>query len=75
MSIFGHIYCCQEGDICKLNEKKNRMANSVDPDETAHYEPSNLDLHYLHRYLPWSTGLLKRVKVYMDDMAQIYGVL
>ena len=28
-------------------EKKN----SVDPDETAHYEPSHLDLHCLHRYL------------------------
>ena len=27
---------------------KNRMANSVDPDETAHHEPSHLDLHSLH---------------------------
>ena len=26
---------------------KNIMANSVDPDETAHYEPSHLDLYYL----------------------------
>ena len=25
----------------------NRMANSVDPDETAHNEPSHQDLHYL----------------------------
>ena len=33
------------------------MANSVDPDETAHYEPSHLDLHCLHRYLFWSAGL------------------
>ena len=24
------------------------MANSIDPDETAHYEPSHLDLHCLH---------------------------
>ena len=25
------------------------MANSVDPDEMAHNEPSHLDLHCLHR--------------------------
>ena len=29
----------------------NRMANSGGPDETAHYEPSHLDLHCLQRYL------------------------
>ena len=33
------------------------MASRVDPDEMAHYEPSHLDLHCLHRYLFWSTGL------------------
>ena len=33
------------------------MAHSVDPDEMAHYEPSHLDLHYLHRKLFWSAGL------------------
>ena len=33
------------------------MANSVDPDETARYEPSHLDLHFLHRYLFRSVGL------------------
>ena len=27
-----------------LYVKLNRMSNSVDPDETAHYEPSHLDL-------------------------------
>ena len=27
------------------------MASSVDPDETARYEPSHLDLHCLQRYL------------------------
>ena len=32
------------------------MANSLDPDETAHNEPSHLDLHCLHRYLFWSAG-------------------
>ena len=33
------------------------MANSVDPDEMAHYEPSCLDLHCLQRYLFWSAWL------------------
>ena len=33
------------------------MANSVDPDEMAHYEPSHLDLHCLQRQLIWSAGL------------------
>ena len=27
------------------------MAKSVDPDETAHYGPSQQDLHCLHSYL------------------------
>ena len=40
----------------------NRMANSVDPDETvlywlSHYEPSHLDLRCLQRYLHWSAGM------------------
>ena len=29
----------------------NRMANSEDPDEMAHYEPSHLDLHCLQGYM------------------------
>ena len=33
------------------------MTNSVDQDETAHYEPSHLDLHCLLSYLYKSTGL------------------
>ena len=33
------------------------MRNSVDPDEIARYEPSNLDLHCLQRYLYWSAGI------------------
>ena len=33
------------------------MINSIDPDETAHYEPSHLDLHCLHRYWFWPAGL------------------
>ena len=43
----------------------NRMANSVDLNETAHEEPSHLDLHCLHRYLCWSARLkgLNRTKL------------
>ena len=33
------------------------MANSVDPDETVHYEPSHQDLHCLQSYPSWSAGL------------------
>ena len=36
---------------------KNRMANSEDPDEMAHNEPSHQDLHCLQRYLIWSVML------------------
>ena len=34
----------------------DRMANSVDPDETARYEPYHLALHCLQRYLNWAVG-------------------
>ena len=33
------------------------MANSVDPDEMAHYEQSHQDLHFLQKELVWSAGL------------------
>ena len=33
------------------------MANSVDPDEMAHYEPSHLDLQCLQWYMFCSAGL------------------
>ena len=33
------------------------MANIEDPEETARYDPSHLDLHCLHRYLFCSIGL------------------
>ena len=36
------------------------MANSVDPNEMAHYMLSHLDLYCLHRYLFWSAGLNDR---------------
>ena len=45
---------------CHLKVKA-RNANRLDPDETAHYEPSQLDLHCLQRYIIWST-MLKELK-------------
>ena len=44
---FGQVHCC------KQVVSKKRMANSVDPDETAHNGPSHLDLHCLQRCLVW----------------------
>ena len=38
-------------------KNQNRMANSVDPNEMAHYEPSYQGLHCLHRYLFWFVKL------------------
>ena len=34
-------------------QQKKTMANTVDPDDIAYYEPSHLDLHCLHRYPFW----------------------
>ena len=36
---------------------KNRMANSADPEETAHFDVSHLDLYCLLRDRFWSAGL------------------
>ena len=44
------------------------MANSVDPDETALYEPSHLDLLCLHRYLVWSSGLTGLKAFYIKEI-------
>ena len=33
--------------VSDLQTDTNTYANSVDPDEMAHNEPSHLDLHYL----------------------------
>ena len=57
---FGHIHCCKYVFQTKI---KNRMANSVDPDEMACYKPSYLDLLCLQRYMLWFAGLkgLKKV--------------
>ena len=38
----------------------NRLANSLDSDDTAHDEPSNLDLHGLHKYL-YRSAVLKEL--------------
>ena len=39
--------CINELTLSVLWTKTDTFANSVDPDETAHYEPSHLDLHCL----------------------------
>ena len=44
------------------------MANSIDPDETAHYEPSHLDLHCLQRYWFWPAGLKELILILMNCM-------
>ena len=41
----------------KKKKNNSRMANNVDRDETARYEPSHLDLHCLHRNRFWYAGL------------------
>ena len=46
ISKFGHAHSLQTEISVKIN---NKMANSVDPDETAHYELSHLDLQCLQR--------------------------
>ena len=44
--------------ISVLQAKLDTYANSVDPDETAHYEPSHQDLHYLPFFFYfWLTSL------------------
>ena len=45
---FEHIDCYEQGCLSNI---KNRMANSVDPDEMACYKLSHLDLHCLQNYL------------------------
>ena len=38
------------------------MRNSVDPDETAHYEPSHLDLRCLQKPIVIAYGINERAK-------------
>ena len=47
-----------------VSQNKNRMANSVNPDETAHDEPSHQDLHCWRRYLSLSAELTRLTKFY-----------
>ena len=48
----------QESNIYMFQSKiNNRMANSVNPDEMAHYEPSHLDQHCLQKCLCWLVGM------------------
>ena len=43
-------------------ELKCWMSKSVDPDETAHYEPSHLDLRCLQKLIYFACGSEKKVK-------------
>ena len=38
------------------------VANSVDPDEMARFEPSHLDLHCLQKHLYWTAGMKKLIR-------------
>ena len=40
------------------------MSNSVDPDETAHYKPSHLDLRYLHKPIVIAYGSKRLINVH-----------
>ena len=44
----------KRGFQSKIN---NRVANSVDPDDTAHYVPFHQDLHCLQKYIFWFVGM------------------
>ena len=48
------------------------MANNVDPDEAARYEPSHLDLHCLQMYifLYWSVGM--KDSIYFVDCLPVF---
>ena len=41
------------------------MSNSIDPDETAHYEPSHLDLYYLQKPI-LSPMAVKEKEIFLD---------
>ena len=43
-----------------MSEIKNRMTNSEDPDETACYKPSHLDLQCLQRLREWQLEIMMR---------------
>ena len=42
---------------------KTRMANDVDPDEIALYEPSHLDLRYMHIFFSVLVCQAERVNI------------
>ena len=55
-------------------KNQTRMANKVDPDGTAHYEPSHQDLHCLQKKMFWSivwSAGLKWLSVYFKENYKI----
>ena len=59
----------QIGIHSKIN---NTMANSVDPDETAHYEPSHLWLHFSKASV--LVCIDEKVKEVYDDSGIIFSI-
>ena len=57
--------------VCRQTNLENRMANNVDPDETARYKPSDLDLHGLHRYVFWAEKVKALNKVVADNILKL----
>ena len=56
------------GFSSKLNKK---IANSVDPDETARYKLSHMDLHCLQRCLYWSVGRKRLTITTLESFQEI----
>ena len=71
ISAFDRIHCCKNWGF--QSEINNRIANSIDPDDMAHYELSHLDLHCLQRYMKWSAGLKDKVKFIADDSLKFFS--
>ena len=70
---FGHAINVNRAVSQKI---KYRMTKSVDPDETARYEPSHLNLHCLQGYLFWSTmlkGLWVKLETQWLHLRNIFG--
>ena len=65
---FGTVHYC----IMGFSVNSKTMANSVDPNETAYYELSHLDLHCLHSYVSVIVCRAERVNA---DIRQIFNFL
>ena len=62
-----HIFIVCSSGLFRLPEQNNVFAKRVDPDETAHHEPSHLDLHYL----PFCFDFLTETPILNNGSVQI----